>query len=153
MHWFCILCSLCHSNVFLCYRYRQFTFSIWVFYIRKGICKVSILSRFFLFEWICFSKCIDKRYFFICRRRWGWFCPLIQYNTSYALIISIKCYFGGIFIIKTISFFCCRPKKTLDDTLSDSPKDAVDLVKRLLHFNPDKRITAEEGLRHPYVQR
>jgi mitogen-activated protein kinase 15 len=30
--------------------------------------------------------------------------------------------------------------------------DALDLLKRLLQFNPKKRFTAEEALRHPYVK-
>ena len=46
-----------------------------------------------------------------------------------------------------------RPKKALEDMMEDAPKDAIDLCKKLLHFNPDKRITADEALRHPYVQR
>ena len=37
--------------------------------------------------------------------------------------------------------------------LPDSPADGIDLMKKLLHFNPDKRITADEALRHPFVQR
>jgi len=28
--------------------------------------------------------------------------------------------------------------------------DALDLLKKLMQFDPDKRLTAEEGLRHPY---
>ena len=31
--------------------------------------------------------------------------------------------------------------------------EAKDLLWRLLQFNPNKRITAEEALRHPYVVR
>ena len=33
----------------------------------------------------------------------------------------------------------------------DAPPEALDLLHRCLAFNPDKRITAEEALRHPYV--
>lgn len=29
--------------------------------------------------------------------------------------------------------------------------DALDLIKNLLHFNPNKRLSAEQALRHPYV--
>ena len=46
-----------------------------------------------------------------------------------------------------------RPKKILEEVMSEAPKDAVDLCKKLLQFNPDKRCTAEEALRHPYVAR
>ncbi|OWF38077.1 serine/threonine-protein kinase C05D10.2 [Mizuhopecten yessoensis] len=46
-----------------------------------------------------------------------------------------------------------KPKKSFEDMLPDVPKEALDLLRRLLHFNPDKRITADEGLRHPYVSR
>jgi mitogen-activated protein kinase 15 len=39
----------------------------------------------------------------------------------------------------------------LDNLLPNAHEEALDLLRRLLHFNPDKRITAEEGLRHPFV--
>ena len=32
-------------------------------------------------------------------------------------------------------------------------EDAVDLIQKLLVFNPQKRLTAEEALRHPYIRR
>lgn len=36
---------------------------------------------------------------------------------------------------------------------ASTPAQALDLLKRLLVFNPEKRLTAEEALEHPYVQR
>ncbi|NWR46069.1 MK15 kinase, partial [Regulus satrapa] len=36
---------------------------------------------------------------------------------------------------------------------ASTPPPALDLLKKLLVFNPDKRLTAEEALRHPYVSR
>ena len=41
--------------------------------------------------------------------------------------------------------------KPLRSTLAAHPPDAVDLISRLLVFNPNKRLTAGEALRHPYV--
>ena len=44
-----------------------------------------------------------------------------------------------------------RPKRSLDDSIANAPSDALDLLKLLLQFNPEKRLTAEEALSHPYV--
>eukprot|EP00877_Chromochloris_zofingiensis_P003410 jgi/Chrzof1/1306/Cz10g02130.t1_MAPK5 len=43
-----------------------------------------------------------------------------------------------------------QPKK-LADIFPHASKEACDLLLRLLHFNPSKRISATEALRHPYV--
>ena len=32
-----------------------------------------------------------------------------------------------------------------------APDDALDLLRNLLHFNPSKRLSAEQALRHPYI--
>ncbi|KAG0726256.1 Mitogen-activated protein kinase 15 [Chionoecetes opilio] len=45
------------------------------------------------------------------------------------------------------------PAKTLRDLLAGAPTDAIDLLEKLMVFNPDKRLTAEQALRHPYVAR
>ncbi|XP_053873236.1 mitogen-activated protein kinase 15 isoform X2 [Malaclemys terrapin pileata] len=47
-----------------------------------------------------------------------------------------------------------RRRVTIEEILPPStPPHALDLLKRLLVFNPDKRLTAEEALQHPYVKR
>ncbi|XP_064910926.1 mitogen-activated protein kinase 15 [Columba livia] len=48
----------------------------------------------------------------------------------------------------------CGQRVTLEEILpSSTPLPALDLLKKLLVFNPDKRLTAEEALQHPYVNR
>jgi len=39
----------------------------------------------------------------------------------------------------------------LDDMYPNADDEAMDLLKKLLTFNPDKRITVEQSLDHPYV--
>ncbi|NXX19737.1 MK15 kinase, partial [Podargus strigoides] len=47
-----------------------------------------------------------------------------------------------------------QQRVTLEEILpSSTPLPALDLLKKLLVFNPDKRLTAEEALQHPYVKR
>lgn len=36
---------------------------------------------------------------------------------------------------------------------ADCPQDALDLLNRLLVFNPMKRLTAEKALEHEYVEK
>jgi len=38
-----------------------------------------------------------------------------------------------------------------EDMFPSASPEALDLIKRCLQFNPDKRLTAFEALRHPYV--
>ncbi|XP_009872026.1 PREDICTED: mitogen-activated protein kinase 15-like, partial [Apaloderma vittatum] len=53
-----------------------------------------------------------------------------------------------------INHMSCRQRVTFEEILpSSTPLPAVDLLKKLLVFNPDKRLTAEEALQHPYVKR
>jgi serine/threonine protein kinase len=42
-------------------------------------------------------------------------------------------------------------KKSFENLIPHLTDESLDLLRRLLQFNPDKRITAEEGLRHSFV--
>ncbi|KAM4689948.1 LOW QUALITY PROTEIN: mitogen-activated protein kinase 15 [Rhinophrynus dorsalis] len=65
-------------------------------------------------------------------------------------VLSIKSEYGASVINRMSS----RHKVSLAELLpSTCPPEALDLLTRLLIFNPDKRLTAEEALQHPYVRR
>ena len=46
-----------------------------------------------------------------------------------------------------------RHKQSFEELLPNAPADGIDLLRRLLHFNPEKRLTAAQALKHPYVLR
>jgi mitogen-activated protein kinase 15 len=39
----------------------------------------------------------------------------------------------------------------LENVIPNATDESLDLLRRLLQFNPDKRITAEDGIRHSFV--
>nr|KAI8754386.1 extracellular signal-regulated kinase 2-like [Biomphalaria glabrata] len=67
-------------------------------------------------------------------------------------IDSLKTSYGASVLDKA-SATVGRNKRSFEELIPDAPPDGLDLMKKLLHFNPDKRITADEALRHPFVQR
>ncbi|XP_061521382.1 mitogen-activated protein kinase 15 [Phycodurus eques] len=65
-------------------------------------------------------------------------------------VLAIKSEIGSSVVRRMLR----RPPMPLEDSLPSSvPPDALDLLKGLLVFNPDKRPTAEKALQHPYVAR
>ena len=44
-----------------------------------------------------------------------------------------------------------KPRQPLDKMIAQCPRDGLSMMQKLLVFNPDKRLTVEEALRHPYV--
>jgi len=68
---------------------------------------------------------------------------LIQKYCTRVLLVL----FSNVFVVDLH-----RPRVPLDDLMSGVSKDALDLLRGLLQFNPDKRFTAEQSLKHPYVR-
>uniref|UniRef100_A0A3P9KA90 Mitogen-activated protein kinase 15 n=1 Tax=Oryzias latipes TaxID=8090 RepID=A0A3P9KA90_ORYLA len=65
-------------------------------------------------------------------------------------VFAIKSEYGSSVIQRML----LKPQVPLEDLLPPSvPHDALNLVKGLLVFNPEKRLTAEQALQHPYVAR
>lgn len=63
-------------------------------------------------------------------------------------ILAIKSEYGSSVIQRML----LKPQVPLEDLLQPSvPPDALALLRGLLVFNPDKRLTAEQALDHPYV--
>uniref|UniRef100_A0A673HTK2 Mitogen-activated protein kinase 15 n=1 Tax=Sinocyclocheilus rhinocerous TaxID=307959 RepID=A0A673HTK2_9TELE len=65
-------------------------------------------------------------------------------------VLAIRSEYGASVIQRML----LRRQVPLDEILPASVRpDALDLVQRLLVFNPDKRLSAEEALQHPYVSK
>ncbi|XP_041868107.1 mitogen-activated protein kinase 15 isoform X2 [Melanotaenia boesemani] len=65
-------------------------------------------------------------------------------------ILAIKSEYGSSVIQRML----LKPQVPLEDLLQPSVSaDALDLLRGLLVFNPEKRLTADQALQHPYVAR
>ena len=45
-----------------------------------------------------------------------------------------------------------KPRKDFSKVFSAAPKDAIDLLNKMLVFHPPKRISVEEALDHPFLK-
>jgi mitogen-activated protein kinase 15 len=52
-------------------------------------------------------------------------------------------------MLSNLSF--SKPRFTLEKKLNGTGPEAIDLIKRLVCFNPEDRLTAAQCLEHPYV--
>lgn len=101
-------------------------------------------NRLRLLHSVPVSKCVLVSVVFMsfslsfCVFIWG--CPL-SFNPL------LQLYHCAIFL----SLYLYSPSRAFEDFLPNPPPDAVDMLRRLLQFNPNKRISAEEALKHPYV--
>ena len=50
-----------------------------------------------------------------------------------------------------IVFLLHRKKRRIGEVLPTADPLILDIVGKLLHFNPTRRLTAVEALEHPYV--
>lgn len=63
---------------------------------------------------------------------------------------SIKSAYSSSLFDKSVNI---RSRRPLEELIPNAPADGLDLLKLLLQFNPEKRLTAEEALDHPYVSK
>lgn len=58
---------------------------------------------------------------------------------------------GSIYAGSVLEKMALRPRTNLELLVQNTNSEALDLVKKLLIFNPDKRLKVEDALKHPYV--
>ncbi|CDR94519.1 mitogen activated protein kinase, putative [Babesia bigemina] len=59
---------------------------------------------------------------------------------------------GSPFTAMMMSSLTKIPQRSIKDYLPNAPDDAIDLVRKLLQFNPNKRISTLHALNHPYIR-
>jgi len=58
---------------------------------------------------------------------------------------------GSSLAAKTLEAINPKKFKTFSEVFPNASPEAIDLLKGLLHFNPNKRLTAAQALEHPYL--
>lgn len=86
--------------------------------------------------------------------RWHRYCVKVLFSlpTHHSCIDvdSIKSAYSSSLFDKSVNI---RSRRPLEELIPNAPADGLDLLKLLLQFNPEKRLTAEEALDHPYVSK
>lgn len=62
-------------------------------------------------------------------------------------IASVSAGYGSNLLEKTPNL----PRRRLDQLFTNISDTALDLLERLIIFNPNNRLTAVQALEHPYV--
>lgn len=78
---------------------------------------------------------------YYCRVQFIYHCFLVDLD-------SIKSAYSSSLFDKSMN---SRTRRPLEELIPNAPPDGLDLLELLLQFNPEKRLTAEEALNHPYV--
>ncbi len=89
--------------------------------------------------------------------RFEWYLEMLSLCCIYLLVLTSLVSEFHIFFTRIdvhVQFRCLyRRRISLADCLPTATEDCLDLVGKLLQFNPDKRLSAQEALTHPYVLR
>ncbi|KAI5631764.1 putative serine/threonine-protein kinase C05D10.2 [Phthorimaea operculella] len=73
--------------------------------------------------------------------------------TEKQYIASICSGYGSSLLTEAASNSSSAGGASLASLLSCAPRDAADLVQRLLYLNPEKRLSADKALEHEYVRK
>ena len=56
-------------------------------------------------------------------------------------------------VLYYLQSFSSKPKKDLKTVFPAAPEEALDLLSKMVIFNPHQRITLEEALKHPFFDK
>lgn len=63
-----------------------------------------------------------------------------------------KKYITNEYALKYIESLPVKPKVPLEELFPGVPRDALDLLDKMLDLNPVRRINVEEALNHPFLE-
>lgn len=63
-----------------------------------------------------------------------------------------KKHISNEYALKYIESLPKKPKVPLNQIFSSVPDEALELLDRMLDLNPERRITVDEALKHPFLE-